>query len=130
MSHTEQPIQLGATKKKNVVINYILQQMAVLMLAETRPDDKFTRAVQEAADKTRKRLLASHTEDELKPIMIMKDVAVGMALKLTTVESFDALNLCRHYMEELTAGRVIIMENDLDVDPDQLTLPASDNDQQ
>lgn len=109
MSNGYEPVHLGATKKKNLLVNYVLTQMAVLMLSELRPDDKFTRSVQEAADKTRKRLQASHTEDELKPIKIMADTAVKMAEKLAACEDVDTLNACLNYMEELTAGRVMIM---------------------
>ncbi|QHV97968.1 hypothetical protein [Spirosoma endbachense] len=104
-------LQLGATKKKNTVVNYLLLNMAKLMLTSVAADDKFTSAVKEAADKTKARLLASHTEEELKPIQIMNDVAIQMVRKLSQCESVDSLNACRHYMEELANNRVMIMEN-------------------
>lgn len=104
-------LQLGATKKKNVVVNYLLLNMAKLMVATITPDDKFTKDVQKAADQTRRRLLASHSEDELKPIKIMNDTAVAMARKLANCDDVDRLQNYLEYMNRLLKNEVYVVED-------------------
>ena len=122
-------LQIGQTKKENLVVNYILLNMAKLMLANVAPDDKLTRMVRETAEEIKRRIQASHTEEELVPVKAMTEAAVAMARMLGQCKNIDALHRCRHYMDELAANRVLIMEDDLDIDTDALTLPAASNGQ-
>lgn len=107
----ESIVTLGKTKKDNLVVNYLLLNMAKLMLANLNPDDKYTRLVQETADRAKTRLQASHTEDELAPIKLMSDTAVAMARKLARCEDVAQLEASLSYMQRLLEGEVYVVDD-------------------
>ncbi|RAJ94224.1 hypothetical protein LX87_04109 [Larkinella arboricola] len=109
----ETPLQPAesATKRKNRVVAYILEQMALTMLAQIKPDGPFNKMLVNAAEENRKKLVATHSPDEYKPILMMRDAAVQMAHKLAGCDDVDTLNACLHYMQQLNEGKVMIMDD-------------------
>ncbi|WP_138993944.1 hypothetical protein [Larkinella sp. C7] len=104
-------VAMGATKKKNLVVAYLLENMALTMLTEIRPNGRAAKLLVDAASEARRQLMTAHTPDEFAPILTMKNAAVLMARKLAGCEDVETLNTCLHYMEQLNEGKVMIMED-------------------
>jgi hypothetical protein len=105
------PAPIGSTKKKNLVVAYILENMALTMLAEIKPDGPFSKLLVKAVEENRKKLVSFHSPDEFRPILTMRDAAVLMARKLAGCDNVETLNACLHYMEQLNEGKVMIMDD-------------------
>lgn len=101
---------MGATKRKNLVVAYVLENMAATMLATINPNGPLNKKLVDAAEETRKMLVSSLSPEEFRPIKLMRDAAVQMAHKLAGCDDVDMLDACLHYMEQLNEGKVMIIQ--------------------
>ncbi|RAJ92234.1 hypothetical protein LX87_05202 [Larkinella arboricola] len=79
----------------------------MVLLAAT-PNEAPIRA---ATEKTRSKILTDSPKEEKDLIFHMRDVILKLASKLANCESVDELRAAEHLMEELIAGRIIIVDD-------------------
>ncbi|MGA0558308.1 hypothetical protein ACO2Q8_16735 [Larkinella sp. VNQ87] len=94
------------TGQKNKVIQYLVQNVALVMLAKTESEP----SIRKAADKHRAKLLSELTPEEHAPIFLMRDILLKLANRLVNCQSVDDLTHTEHLIQELIAGRVLIVD--------------------
>ncbi|GAB3255938.1 hypothetical protein GCM10027347_17430 [Larkinella harenae] len=92
--------------QRNKVVQFLVQNVALVMLAKTEMEP----AIKKAADKHRVKLLTELSADEHKPIFMMRDIMLKLADKLVNCQSVDDLSATEHLINELIAGRVLIVD--------------------
>ncbi|RCR69437.1 hypothetical protein [Larkinella punicea] len=93
--------------QKNKVVTYLVQNVALVMLAETESEP----SIRKAAENHRVKLFTELPKDEHDPIFMMRNIMLKLAKKLVNCQSVDELIATEHLMEELIAGRILIVDD-------------------
>lgn len=92
------------TTQKNQVVDYLLKQMTFMLLAKSPVKD----ALAKASEKHEAQLRATLTDEEFKPIGMMRNILVDMTHKLVNCNDVVTLEHYAAYIEALNKGEVLI----------------------
>lgn len=97
-------------KQKDQVVHYLLTQMTCTLLAKSPVKDALSRA----AEKHQNQLRAKLTDEEIAPILLMRDTVVMLAHKLVSCTDVETLEHTHQYLKALVDGEVMVAIEDED----------------
>lgn len=96
------------TKERNETVHYLLTQMTFIMLAKSPVKD----AMRESAKHHEGRLRTMLNDEQLAPILQMRNVIHELAVMLSNCDSVESLQQAYGYIKALNDGEVLLVKQD------------------
>lgn len=97
-------------KQKDQVVHYLLTQMTCTLLDKSPVRDALSRAAQKHLGQLRAKL----TDEEIAPILLMRDTVTLVAHKLVNCNDVETLKHTHEYLRALVDGEVMVAIEDED----------------
>lgn len=99
---------MNATKKTNAVVQYLIQNFALVALADTQMEPMIRKICQ--AHKLT--LMKELSKEELQPILVMSNTIQSLAVHLAKCQVVAQIEAVQQLVEELIAGKVYIVPDE------------------
>jgi hypothetical protein len=96
------------TKERNATVHYLLTQMTFMLLAKSPVKD----AMRESAQHHEGKLRTMLNDEQLAPILEMRNVINELAVMLSNCDSVESIQQAHGYIRALNEGQVLLVKQD------------------